>query len=324
MSRKSFSRKAVGIGLGAFLLTAPAIAGNVTGNSGHVVVCRDDASNQVTKVELLDFYLARETYYREIDLGPDNLDLYAKAAFAIDRIDRLDPRRAELYRGFLAEFPRAMGLVQGPLPEQPDIYVPPMLPRNCNVQQLAVRRRDADLPSDRRYVVDRDLWDLLSPDDRAGLIIHEIVYRDSVSHGGDAFGYAARYLTGLFGSRDTASVGVDEYNAMMLRKYMVGYTVGSADSRWTLFDDVSATLDEAKNFCRGIGDGARLSPYDNWIILANLPIARHIDEAFPDGYVDAWFNGSNGGSLYRLERDRGAPVASTPEEMHAFVCLRHE
>lgn len=50
-----------------------------------------------------------------------------------------------------------------------------MLPAGCKLQQIAIRQ-NVPVPNSKRFLIDKKLWGALAPRDRAGLILHEIIY----------------------------------------------------------------------------------------------------------------------------------------------------
>ena len=49
------------------------------------------------------------------------------------------------------------------------------LPVRCKLKQVAIRR-DKVLAGQKRFVIDKNAWNKLSPTQQAGLVLHEIVY----------------------------------------------------------------------------------------------------------------------------------------------------
>lgn len=156
------------------LLAPPAVASTV-GNGGDVVVCPDRPA------EMLDVYEARELRGIGLSMGSPELDPYAKAAAALALLAPHDPQRAETYLEWLREFDGEAKFKEGiELVDVPDsLHV--FLPRGCALEQIAIQR-DPPFEPNVRYIISKDLWDLLNADHQAALLLHEIVYRDAIAH----------------------------------------------------------------------------------------------------------------------------------------------
>lgn len=157
------------------LLLSSALAGDDRGNGGDFMVCRNpDAS--IRSVELLDFYEARVIRGVAIDLGESNRPLEELVGEGISRIARLDSAMAGKLTGLAARFMDDADFQSGVYLE--DVtdsgYVP--VQRGCAVEQVAVRLNGPLPAGARRYVINRDLWDLADTVQKAGLVLHELIY----------------------------------------------------------------------------------------------------------------------------------------------------
>ncbi len=154
--------------------------GEYIGNGGDVLECRENG--RFTSIELLDFFEARfmgRPY--TIDLGEESLSVSEKVGIFLERIDRVDPERGERYRNFWSVFfdeaqIEPMDLID--IPDSGHIGVP----YGCEIKQSAIHREPIRR-TDKRYFIDQTLWDLLDNTNKAGLIIHEIVYREAYNLG---------------------------------------------------------------------------------------------------------------------------------------------
>lgn len=141
-------------------------SGNRVGNGGNVVTCAD-------KTELLDFVESNlplmtakpEHSYKEI------------IAEVLTNLKRLSPLQAEQYTRRAAlfaddtEFKTGISLVS--VPDSKHVFKPE--DKNCEVRQIAIRRNEASVVT-KRFVIDEKLWKKLSERDKAGLVLHEIIY----------------------------------------------------------------------------------------------------------------------------------------------------
>lgn len=153
-----------------------ALAGNEYGNGGETLVCRQnsDDTSPITSIELFDYFEARELSGMTQDLGGDQLDEWQKAAYVLERIRHLSPRRYSTYLRHLGEFPQKMRLLPtallSPLNDSRSIVIP----RTCKVMQAAIRKDEPGIPF--KYFIDRELWEAMDANQRAGLILHEILH----------------------------------------------------------------------------------------------------------------------------------------------------
>jgi hypothetical protein len=157
--------------------SSTAYAVKETGNGGDVVVCKS-AAGRVTSIELYDFYEGRVRHGFLLDLGSSTLNYLEKLERIFKRLDRLNPNRSELFRSWLkdffseAEFLSGITLVD--IPDTGNGYVP----RGCTLEQIAVQR-EPYFPGDKRYTISDDLWRALPEDSKAGLILHELLFREA-------------------------------------------------------------------------------------------------------------------------------------------------
>ena len=79
-----------------FLLGLPTVqAGFEHGNGGDVVYCYQEGG---VSVEMLDLYEAVSRWGLTIDFGPPELSPLEKVNFVLDRLEAVDPYRAQEYR----------------------------------------------------------------------------------------------------------------------------------------------------------------------------------------------------------------------------------
>lgn len=73
-----------------------------------------------------------------------------------------------------------------------------VFPRGCKIEQIAIQKEPA-FPEDKRFTVSKDLWDLLDEDNKAGLVLHEIIYREALLYGHED-SVNARYVNSIWTS----------------------------------------------------------------------------------------------------------------------------
>lgn len=161
--------------------------GSEAGNGGSAIVCRD-AAGAVTSVELLDFFEGRQIFGQPLDLGPQSLAPYEKVALFLTRLQNMGVSGITLdelehlvtYFKTEAKFYAGARLVEIP---DSDATV---IPAGCKQEQMAIQRKPASESNQKEpyFSVNRDLWEHPSfdSDQKAGLILHEILYYASLNY----------------------------------------------------------------------------------------------------------------------------------------------
>ncbi|MBX3032494.1 MAG: hypothetical protein KF865_01120 [Bdellovibrionaceae bacterium] len=183
-------------------LTAQArVEGHDIGIGGDVVSCfsPEDPALRL-KTEALDVSEARDARGIRLELGGAELSLERKVSLAISRLRPLNPSRAARYERFFAAFRQEAAFVRGKvlsdIPDSDELF----LERNCRKEQIIIQK-DPKFDQDPRYVIDADLWAAISDDDRAALILHELIWRE-MRVAGAVNSVPVRYFNSLiFGDR---------------------------------------------------------------------------------------------------------------------------
>lgn len=164
------------------------------GNGGDVVTCRN-ARGELTSVELLDLYEARTRWGLEKQLGPASLSLEEKVALLLQRLERRLPEDAQLFRGWFKTFFEEAQLLPGvQLVDVPDSnHI--ALPSGCAIEQIAIQR-EPEFSREKRYTLSLDLWNSLTTDGKAALVLHELIYRQGIRNGAQN-SRAVRYVNAL-------------------------------------------------------------------------------------------------------------------------------
>lgn len=147
--------------LGILLITL-AWGGNEVNNGGHAVVCKDQAPR------LLDYVEHKVEGAEMGDYRPSVASLIAKLA-------KVDDSTAAQYGRRWAKWDEESEL----LPEsklqivRDSFHV--SVPKDCKLKQLAVRRQ-FPLGAEKRFSIDKDIWDKMPAVHQAGLVMHELIY----------------------------------------------------------------------------------------------------------------------------------------------------
>lgn len=171
------------------------------GNGGFVLGCGEQP------LQVLDIYEAASRYFFSVKLSEKG-DALEKAEEIIARLIPLDPVRAEIYLAWLKNFySESQILVDTEFMETPDLGLVKK-PKECKLEQVVFQREPSRL-NPARYIINKVLWDKLDADNRAALIIHELIYRD--------------FLAGT--SLESTSERIRLFNAVILGDKLNGITL---------------------------------------------------------------------------------------------------
>ena len=183
----------------------PSVEGGVgVGNGGGMVVCRDPSSHQINSAELLDYFEAREIRGINIDISSIPGTWKVKAQAIIDRLGLQSQLRNRIYSLWLQSFENESKFISGlefnKISDSMDIGVP----KGCEFEQAAIQivPRFAE---DNRYYINQDIWNALDENNKAGLVLHELIYREALSYGQtDSIG--ARYFNSFITSSNFSKI----------------------------------------------------------------------------------------------------------------------
>lgn len=213
------------LGLG---LAPVAFGGVLIGNGGHALVCRDP-DRRIRSAELFDYYEARVQSGLVAKLGDDALPYPDKVRIALARLAVHSPKRAARYleqaQSFVADatFLSPEEARLRPIPDR-DADVGNLIeaPPGCAIEQLAIQHIPK-YPSDKRYFVQAEIWSALDEQSRAGLVLHEVIYREAL----DSFqtnSLNARYFNAFLSQ--TEFPAMDGYEFLLLLRDRVGFLEG--------------------------------------------------------------------------------------------------
>lgn len=185
-------------------------------NGGDAIVC-PDALGGIQSVELLDVYETRTLRPHYVpEMGPNNLTALEKVEYVLKRLAIIDPVRAEKYLTALQDFiSTTIFLPNVQLADVPDsAHI--VLPKKCELQQIAIQLSNISLPEGTRIIVSEDLWNYLDSDNQAALILHEIIYQEAISLG-HLNSFRVRYYNGFICSEAPAQITKNLYITSILR-----------------------------------------------------------------------------------------------------------
>lgn len=201
--------------------SAALASGRTVGNGGNIVLCK--ISDKEYSYELLDFYESRVMRHIQPDFFELGKNIDQKMDIILKRLEKLSPERARLYRSYYASFLSEVQWIQegglNTIPDSDHIISPPP---GCLVRQT-VNQSQPLLPYDKRYFVDQEVWDHLDDNQKTGLILHEIIYREALSIG-HVNSVSTRYLNSFISSSQMDQISVREFNKLLKD---LGFTTNS-------------------------------------------------------------------------------------------------
>lgn len=152
----------------------------VTGNGGDGVVCRDPRG-AIKSVRLLDYYEAQVERNISPRLGQQTTA--QNTAVMLDRLQRQDAILFKAVMSYYSKFENEMQMIANANFEDIRDSEHLTFPFGCKVEQMAVQRPPI-MSSDKYYFINQNLWNHLPAPDRAGLLLHEVLYRIYLDHFG--------------------------------------------------------------------------------------------------------------------------------------------
>lgn len=226
--------------------------GNQVGNGGKVVVCRNP-NGSLTWSKLLDFYEGNCLY--NLDVKISSLGVLPKVMEALDRLSPFDPLQAHRFKKMAEEFFQNSNFV-GPLNETADSEEIVAPPRGCKTEQ-AITQVKVVFPGDKLYNIDPTIWNdaAFSDSDRAGLLLHEIIYTDALAKG-HKNSRAVRYLNMQLMSGVVSNLTQEDYVTVMraLNLTSLRWESSKKERKWTYHDTVELEWNGAKNACKNLSE----------------------------------------------------------------------
>lgn len=174
--------------------------GHRVGNGGDVVVCPKSQ-------EVLDFY-ENSGAVRGFATEKTKENVLEEV---LRNLERLSPRQARQYKNrvlqFAAETEFKKDVALTDIKDSKHLFEPK--DPACAVMQIAIRRREVGLEG-KRFVVDENLWNKLSPRGQAGLILHEVIY-EHLAKLGEEDSIRARKLNAYLFSNKVFADSQDSY-----------------------------------------------------------------------------------------------------------------
>lgn len=203
------------------------------GNGGNIIVCLKPGSAQCYGRDLHEgaFY---DTYEADIRYKIKPLSMYGNvvdptsaADYALKLLQPVggyDKEMAKTLSSYVKSFFGEANFVPGiqllPIPDTGISFIP----YHSELRQLVVQREPI-AAHDKRYVVSKDLWDLMSNADQAHAILHEVFYRYALEqkHEVESSEYI-RYFNALVISGEVSKLSQTEFQNLAWSIFAKGYS----------------------------------------------------------------------------------------------------
>jgi hypothetical protein len=211
-------------------------AGGEVGNGGEVVACRK-SDGTLLSVEVLDSFEGRVLNQMSPSLGDSSLSMDAKINLAIATIHDRNPTRAELYTKWKNNFFDGVTFTNEKLEPTPDVD-PSILPKGCAIEQIAIQNKNTSKEVFEHgpiVVINKILWDFMSVEQRAILVLHEIIYHEAnISPQESA--EPIRYFNQLLFSGKISTLDSDDYVIALKAMHLTRFDFAGLDITVTKFD----------------------------------------------------------------------------------------
>ncbi len=146
------------------------LAGDQKGSGADAVVCGD-------KVWLLDFY-EQQIYLNDEPLNSTQNELEILGR-VLKKAEHVWTDRIDMYRKQIVYFHQESRMVDhtelGDVTDTGNIDI--RIPKECKLEQLILQKHIV-FGTDKRFLINKNLWNKLSATHKAGAILHEIFYRE--------------------------------------------------------------------------------------------------------------------------------------------------
>jgi hypothetical protein len=229
------------------------------GGGGNVLIAVEDG---LIKTWTHDLYEAQAEGLT-VNLGPGNF--LEKISFVLERFSKVAPVHAKvalaMARDLLLKDSR--WVVNAEMPVIRDINIS-VLPRGALIVQSAIQRplSQKNFPNTKTYIFDKDIFNLLDEDSKAGLILHEVFYRQTRFNNFEDSDFA-RTLTGLIVSEE-----ISNYNSASFNKVLYANRFGCLEAKYVPSYSISFTKEySTTNGSCGYFGNIR---FDGWSAKSNL------------------------------------------------------
>lgn len=210
--------------LGLLLPLFSFAGGGQLGNGADAVVC---TTGYKTTAELLDIYEARvllgKNWVPGYRGGTDiEISTYIGVNKILAQLDTKLPAKSARLRSYVATFFEESNFLYGvELTDIPD-SLQVALPGGCKLAQLVIQSPNPQL-GQKRYTINGDIWNLMDPTSRMGMVLHEVIYRDQLILGHKDSRWT-RYLNALFFSNSIENLSPKDINDVIKKGAYESFT----------------------------------------------------------------------------------------------------
>ena len=192
--------------------------GGMDGGGGNALLCKDGARFSIT---LLDVYEAKEL---GLKIESKHTDFKEIIKDALDNLKSVSPTRAAIYKAHIDKIllsdirlSDTQWVENKVMPVIDDVKLA-TFPHNCLLIQAAVQRPlvQSTVPNAKTYIINSDVFNLLSPIDKAALVLHEVLYRESI-YAGHENSVFARHLVGIIMSDEIKKYTLTTFNEQYVK-----------------------------------------------------------------------------------------------------------
>lgn len=173
--------------------------GDRVGNGGDVVICSEDLGE---KYFVLDEYEAKAT----LSIAPESGSYLSKVETLLKKFEVASPIRYQIYRKNFLYYKTNVKMVITSLPDVQDSYE--TIGRYCYLRQAAFFNFNRH--GDPEYFIQKNLWLKLNNDQKAVLILHELIYTETAKLGHQDSTYTRSANRILFSKKSFDLAGFEE------------------------------------------------------------------------------------------------------------------
>ncbi len=179
--------------------------GKEIGNGGKGILC---TNGEVETLRVLDLVKGQDAwgFVYEQTQGENPFDL---AANLVDRIEKFDPVRAKNYKKEIQEFLSNSRMFNNYDLFNIDDSTEFGIEKGCEIKVI-VNQKAPKFQQDKKYRVNKVLWDKLSTADQAALILHEVIYSEALKLGQTSSDNVS-YLNAYINSSQIKDDSLEEY-----------------------------------------------------------------------------------------------------------------
>ncbi|MCT4643034.1 MAG: hypothetical protein N4A33_12155 [Bacteriovoracaceae bacterium] len=184
------------------------LAGLERGNGGDFVICKQDGVIQ--SVNLLDYYEGEVLRNAFANFGDETESLDEMVYHVLDRVKKFDLNRYQMYLTWYKTFFQETKFISNVTFYDVKDSFHLFFKKNCGVQQVAYQRTKP-FSWEKRYIINKDLWDIAPLKVKAGLVLHEIFYREALSYSHTTDSVLTRRYNSILSSEEFETFTKVEY-----------------------------------------------------------------------------------------------------------------